>query len=69
MRKCIICHITGSQMKLTKLRVVFDRSVKLYVHLTLNGVLLTFIPDDIFSILYRFRWHNMFIISDIEKNV
>lgn len=53
----------------TKLRVVFDASSKSQSNLSLNDVLKTgpCIQDDIFSILLRFRIHNVVFTADIEK--
>nr|CAI5818943.1 unnamed protein product [Callosobruchus analis] len=53
----------------TKLRTVFDGSCKSTSGLSLNDVLLTgpTIQDDLFSILIRFRKHQVVLTADVEK--
>ncbi|CAL8126482.1 unnamed protein product [Orchesella dallaii] len=53
----------------TKLRVVFDASMKSDVGTSLNDVLLVgpTIQDDIFNILLRFRTHHVALKADITK--
>ncbi|KAK9680383.1 putative peptidase (DUF1758) [Popillia japonica] len=53
----------------TKLRVVFDGSCKSDSGLSLNDVLKVgpTIQEDLYSILLRFRLHNIVITADIEK--
>nr|CAH7735528.1 unnamed protein product [Callosobruchus chinensis] len=53
----------------TKLRTVFDGSCKSDTGFSLNDVLMTgpTIQSDLFSILLRFRKHNIVLVADIEK--
>nr|CAI5818359.1 unnamed protein product [Callosobruchus analis] len=53
----------------TKLRVVYDASAKTTAGLSLNDVLKTgpLIQRDLFSIVLKFRRHNVVFIGDIEK--
>lgn len=53
----------------TKLRVVFDASAKSASGVSLNDVLLKgpVLQDDVFSILLRFRQHQLVITADITK--
>nr|CAI5846278.1 unnamed protein product [Callosobruchus analis] len=53
----------------TKLRTVYDGSCKSTSGLSLNDVLLTgpTIQDDLFSILIRFRKHQVVLTADVEK--
>lgn len=53
----------------TKLRVVFDASAKSSSGVSLNDVLMVgpVVQDDLFSIVLRFRKHNVAFTSDIKK--
>lgn len=53
----------------TKLRVVFDASAKSSSGISLNDVLKVgpVIQEDVFSIMLRFRLHNIVFTADIEK--
>lgn len=53
----------------TKLRVVFDGSVKSTTGLSLNETLMKgpVVQDDLLSIILRFRLHNYVMTADIEK--
>lgn len=53
----------------TKVRVVFDASAKTSTNLSLNDILKTgpTIQQDLFSILLRFRKHNVVLVGDLTK--
>lgn len=53
----------------TRLRVVFDASAKTTSGVSLNDTLLTgpVVQQDLFSIVTRFRLHNIVFTADIEK--
>lgn len=53
----------------TRLRVVFDASAKTTSNLSLNNILEVgpIIQKDLFSLLLRFRKHNIVILADIAK--
>ncbi|XP_078051341.1 uncharacterized protein LOC144477492, partial [Augochlora pura] len=53
----------------TKVRVVFDASAKTDTGLSLNDVLMVgpTIQDDVFSLIARFRKHEVVITADVEK--
>jgi len=55
----------------TKLRVVFDASTKSSTGISLNDMLMVgpTLQDSLICILIRFRFYNIALIGDLEKNV
>lgn len=53
----------------TKTRVVFDASAKSHTNVSLNDVLMCgpTVQEDLFSILLRFRTHQIALCADVEK--
>lgn len=61
--------VTKPSSSTTKLRVVFDGSAKSTTNISLNDILHvgSTIQDDLFSILIRFRKHNVVMKEEITK--
>lgn len=70
-RGCFLPHhaVLKESSTTTKLRVVFDASAKTTTGISLNNVLCVgpVVQQNLFSIITRFRLHNIAFTADIEK--